>query len=87
MNGCYCSKGETFVFMHDDQNNHNGHWDRDNFLYVVKLYFRLKLMTAIYNFAKFLFNTFIIYFSLLHYLSRYNLLRLTYQIIIKLNFD
>ena len=84
MNGCYCSKGETFVFMHDDQNNDNGNWDGDNFLYVVKLYFRLKLMTAIYNFARFLFNSFIVYFFLLNYLSRYN--RLTYQVIIKSNF-
>ena len=87
MNGCYCSKGETFVFMHEDQNNDNGNWDGDNFLYVVKPYFRLKLMNAMYNFAKFLFNTFIIYFFLLHYLSRYNRYNLTYQVIIKSNFD
>ena len=87
MNGCYCSKGETFVFMHEDQNNDNGNWDGDNFLYVVKLYFRLKLMNAIYNFAKFLFNSFIVYFFLLNYLSRYNRLRLTFQVTIKSNFD
>ena len=37
--------------MHDDQNNDNGNWDGDNFLYVVKLHFRLKLMNAIYHFS------------------------------------